>query len=236
MKISGRIIKCLHCGVEFKMEKNQHLRKFCSKKCGYDARKGTKRIFTKEWCANMSLARKGTKQSKETVEKRRRKQIGKVRTPEQRKKISDARKGIIFTPEHRENIRKSRIGKTTSLETKLKLREANLIRIAEGRHNNYKGGITTEHERIRKSIEYKAWRKAVYERDGYKCVLCGTEGDGKNLNADHIKGFSQYPELRLDINNGRTLCKKCHVETENYGWKAYNLTHNQSNLLQSCTK
>lgn len=36
------------------------------------------------------------------------------------------------------------------------------------------------------------------------------------------KDFALHPELRLDINNGRTLCKSCHKKTENYGFKKSN--------------
>ena len=61
---------------------------------------------------------------------------------------------------------------------------------------------------IRNSMEYRDWRKAVYERDGYTCQICGKRGG--NLNAHHIKHFAQYPELRMDITNGITLCYDCH--------------------------
>ena len=85
------------------------------------------------------------------------------------------------------------------------------------KHWRWKGGITPWYLKIRLSKAYKDWRKAVYERDGYACVLCDTKGTGRNLNADHIKPFVSYPELRLDVKNGRTLCIDCHRKTDTYG-------------------
>lgn len=77
---------------------------------------------------------------------------------------------------------------------------------------NWKGGITLENEKIRKSTEYQEWRKLVFKRDDYKCMACLARG---YINAHHIKPFRQYPELRFDINNGITLCLTCHRFTIN---------------------
>lgn len=65
--------------------------------------------------------------------------------------------------------------------------------------------------------ELNIWRKKVFERDDYICQICNKRG-GK-LQADHIKPYSLYPELREDLNNGRTLCIECHRKTDTYGIK-----------------
>ena len=79
-------------------------------------------------------------------------------------------------------------------------------------------GITAENEKVRKSTPYKQWRTAVFERDDYTCQFCNERGG--ELHADHIKPFALFPELRLDIDNGRTLCADCHRTTDTYGVKA----------------
>ena len=72
-------------------------------------------------------------------------------------------------------------------------------------HWNWKGGINP---RALNTIQYKKWRISVFIRDRFACLNCGKVGG--NLEAHHIKSWSQYPKLRYDINNGATLCKECH--------------------------
>ena len=92
------------------------------------------------------------------------------------------------------------------------------------KHHAWKGGITPINKAIRQSLEYRIWRRSVFERDDYTCIWCGQVG-GK-LNADHIKPFSLYPELRFTIENGRTLCFKCHKKTDTYGINTNKLKDN----------
>lgn len=91
-------------------------------------------------------------------------------------------------------------------------------------HWNWRGGITKIQVKIRNSSAYKFWRKAVFERDKYTCQICGIIGG--SLHADHIKPFSLFPELRLDVKNGRTLCIPCHEKTDTYKSKARNYVRN----------
>jgi hypothetical protein len=73
----------------------------------------------------------------------------------------------------------------------------------------------------RKSTEYRQWREAVFKKDGYRCVWylgngfkCGAMD---NIEADHIFPFAYFPELRHDVNNGRTYCSYHHKQTITYG-------------------
>lgn len=79
---------------------------------------------------------------------------------------------------------------------------------------NWKGGTTNKNTLIRTSLAYKEWRKKVFERDDYTCQMCGARG--VQIHADHIKPFALFPELRLDLDNGRTLCVPCHKKTPTY--------------------
>ena len=89
----------------------------------------------------------------------------------------------------------------------------------------WKGGISSENNKIRGSFEYKQWRIKVFERDNYTCQVCGKRG-GK-LNAHHLESYADSPELRLNIDNGATVCLEHHGFTKIGSFhKIYGMYHN----------
>lgn len=72
------------------------------------------------------------------------------------------------------------------------------------------------------SMEYlyclTRWAKLVKELDNHMCKLCGSK---ENLNAHHIQPKQDFPELSLDLDNGITLCKKCHGKTHGFNILTY---------------
>ena len=149
-------------------------------------------------------------------------------------------KNIAKRPEVREKISKSLTGKVLPIEVINKI-SAKMMgnKYAEGRVMGeeerlmrskaaprgekchfWKGGNTEKDKKIRNSLEYRLWREAVFKRDNYTCQKCGTrsrKGVKVYLEADHIKPFSKYPELRFVVSNGRTLCRECHMKTKTHG-------------------
>src|SRR3990167_1065495 len=143
---------------------------------------------------------------------------GIFKNPKERsKKISDKLKGKL--PWNKEIIEKMRknCGHPMSEINKRKMAISNAKRVGE-LSATWKGGITPIHQKIRNSKEYADWRTAVFQRDDYTCQECGSRG--YKLNADHIKPFTYFPELRLVIENGRTLCVPCHRKTPTYAGRA----------------
>lgn len=90
--------------------------------------------------------------------------------------------------------------------------------LAEERNKNNPPSVGVLNRRIRYSAKMDDWRKAIFDRDNYTCQICFKKGG--TLNADHIKPFSLFPDLRFELSNGRTLCVKCHRETDTWGRKA----------------
>lgn len=82
-------------------------------------------------------------------------------------------------------------------------------------HWNWKGGISITNDH-RDSYEYKNWRQSVFSRDNFRCTKCGSK---EKINAHHILSWKYYPEKRYDIDNGITLCEKCHIQLhQKYGY------------------
>ena len=63
-----------------------------------------------------------------------------------------------------------------------------------------------------KNFRLPKWAKLVKERDEYTCQKCGSK---ENLQAHHVRPVATHPELSEDVDNGLTLCKKCHSEAHN---------------------
>jgi len=93
-----------------------------------------------------------------------------------------------------------------------------------------KNGFASPELRLKtyKTYNYQKWRESVVSRDDRTCVICGSKD---KIHADHIKplvfilkenNITSIESAKLctelwDINNGRTLCAKCHRDTESWG-------------------
>ena len=100
-------------------------------------------------------------------------------------------------------------------------------RPTKDKHHNWKGGVSSVRKQFWDSAKYRNWRKKIFERDNYTCQNCKTKG--VFLEAHHIKEREKiWQENNIktledafnckelwNINNGITLCRKCHNLTKN---------------------
>ena len=175
------------------------------------------KVHSEEQNKRMADLHRGTKQSPETIEKRFAtwKKTGYKPIPP-----PNTRRGYHQSEETKRKVREIWLNKPKkiySIEERIKMSK----RHSGDKHYNWQGGKTGINFKIRNSLEYKLWRESVFKRDNWTCIWCGQRG-GK-LQADHIKPFALFPELRFAIDNGRTLCRECHFTTDTYGGKSRKL-------------
>lgn len=76
---------------------------------------------------------------------------------------------------------------------------------------NYVDGSSPERQRGYAQGVGSAFLRAVYERDGYRCVRCAEpKGKPRSLHAHHIVPWAGNEALRFDLANAVTLCRQCH--------------------------
>lgn len=161
---------------------------------------------------------------------------GKKNSPESNRKKSEnsARYwlGKKRGPQSQETIRKrseSMKGHAVSEKTRERMRN-----LAKGKFGPSHPKWVEEKKRplykaVRQLYKYVEWRTSIFTRDNFTCVLCGFKG---YIEADHfpvrfveimrkheiedVDQAIQCEEL-WDTNNGRTLCKPCHLKTPTWG-------------------
>jgi hypothetical protein len=176
--------------------------KYCgnpSLKWPYEVRRGTAKYCSHLCCFNDNppseeSIKKGIEKARETFRKNGHPLAGRHKSKESVEKMRKALIGRTRTEEHKKNISIGLKGK-----------------MAGSKHPQWKGGVVKGSRKTRRSTEYRNWRKAVFERDNYTCQKCG-DNIGGNLNAHHVIYFYKDKTKRMLIENGITLCKKCHTK------------------------
>jgi 5-methylcytosine-specific restriction endonuclease McrA len=145
---------------------------------------------------------------------------------EQRKKLSEAhlknptrywlgkkrsfpnrKKPIPITDEHRRKISEALKGRTPWNKGKS-------VDYSGEKHHAWIDGRSRERDQARSTdmthANYREWRRQVFKRDSWTCRVCSSK---LAIKAHHIKPYSQFLELRYELDNGITLCNLCHKKT-----------------------
>jgi 5-methylcytosine-specific restriction endonuclease McrA len=179
-----------------------------------------KKPKTEEHKRKISESHKGMTYSDET--KMRLSIVGKERkfSDETRMRMSESHKRICVGSNN------PMFGKHPSPETIKKLSESHRGKNAGANHHNWKGGTSPLSNLIRKCIEYRQWLKMIFVRDQFTCTFCGIKGGRLEVH-HHSKAFIDIfhgnniqsleqaisCEELWNLNNGITLCRKCHDRT-----------------------
>lgn len=195
--------KCEYCGKEFIPNNPYAKRKYCSRKCSTDVlikdvvkykkkikAKGTRVLSKNNFCScgNRKQRKHVVCDSCKAIKKSQQKPI------------------IIKICPNCGNEFKCKYTKTYC--SKECFKEHLRLKYLSDKNPNWEGGVKAKNQIGRMNADYVLWRNSVFIRDNYTCQKCGQIGN--KLHAHHIKKWSKFKELRLDINNGITLCVKCH--------------------------
>jgi len=77
---------------------------------------------------------------------------------------------------------------------------------------SYNPNITDEEREKRRTLykkELDEWRNEVFARDDYTCQCCNERGG--TIHAHHLDGYHWCKDKRFDVDNGATLCERCHT-------------------------
>ena len=170
---------------------------------------------------------KGVPLSQEIRDKISKRHLGKKKSEEHRRNISKGKKGNPLSEEHRQKTAQAMKGKHHSEEWKRKMS----IALKGEKNPNWKGGTSSLRDKLRNTSKYVEWRQSCFMRDNFICQKCQIQGG--DLEVHHKKPFVKLLNEAInfmplfskheacifyspiwDINNGITLCRKCHNKTK----------------------
>lgn len=120
------------------------------------------------------------------------------------------RAGYKHTQKTIEKIRQGNLGNISYIKGKTYAEVGRKVKTKGENHYRWISDRTQiKHQEDRNNPEYKQWRMKVWLRDNWKCKIANQDCGGR-IEVHHILGFTAYPELRYEINNGITLCHAHH--------------------------
>lgn len=123
-------------------------------------------------------------------------------------KLDDKKIIDLYVNDKKSILQISKLLKVTPRPIKRRLELAGIIKRVSNRN-------IWEKEISHYYLKMKIWVAKVIERDELKCKWCGAENSATNrLEANHIVPVREMtnPELLFDVDNGITLCRKCHMK------------------------
>lgn len=101
----------------------------------------------------------------------------------------------------------SHLGYKHSEETRRKISLSRKGKTVGETNPNWRGGVTPENYAERRRFRRELQGK-IFARDNYTCQICSVYG--KNIQVDHIQSWAEFPDLRFEESNCRTVCMACH--------------------------